>query len=276
MSARRIGFAGLGVALALCGPAVARAQGGYAPELMQAWATEVDAFERGPLDIADPGSGTASHGLPEYALGPASGDSSDVFSLGDGGSITLFFATGIGDGPGDDFAVYENGFYSVEGLFAEFAFVEVSSNGVDFARFDAFSFHEAPVASFGAVDPGEYENFGGNQPLGSGTGFDLAELGDHPLVAAGLLDLNDVAYVRLVDVIGNGSAMDADMQPVYDPYPTAFAVGGFDAEAVGVLHVAPEPGTTALLGVGAGALALLARIRRRDDGALARHASPSS
>jgi hypothetical protein len=123
-----------------------------------------------------------------------------------------------------------------------------------------------PVDSFEPVDPSDYENFAGDQPLDSGTGFDLAELAGHPLVASGLLDLNDVAYVRLVDVIGDGSTLDADAQPVYDPYPTAFAVGGFDAEAVGVLHVAPEPGASALLAAGAGCLALLARWRTRAGG----------
>jgi hypothetical protein len=270
MSGAQLGSLLIGTALALCVFGVARAQGGYAPELMQAWASDVDAFQRGPMDIAEPQLGPASHGLPEYAVGPATGQTSDVFSLGDGGSITLFFASGIGDGPGDDFAVYENGFYSVEGLFAEFAFVEVSSNGVDFARFDALSFRADPVESFDPVDPADYENFAGDQPLDSGTGFDLAELAGHPLVAAALLDLSDVAYVRLVDVIGNGTTFDADAQQVWDPYPTAFAVGGFDAEAVGVLHVAPEPGASALLAAGAGCLALLAHRRRRAGDAAAR------
>jgi hypothetical protein len=236
---------------------------------MQAWATEVDAFERGLMDVGEPQLGPVTHGLPEYALGPATGQVSDVFSLGDGGSITLFFATGIGDGPGDDFAVYENGFYSVEGLFAEFAFVEVSSNGVDFARFDSISYRVDPVDSFDPVDPNDYENFGGDQPIDWGTGFDLAELVGHPLVTAGLLDLNDVAYVRLIDVIGNGTTLDADAQQIWDPYPTPFEVGGFDAEAVGVLHLAPEPGDSALLAAGASCLALLARRRMRTSRAAA-------
>lgn len=263
MSRAQLGSLLIGAGLALCVSGVARAQGGYAPELMQAWATDVDAFQRGPMDIGEPQLGPATYGLPEYTLGPATGAIADVLSLGDGGSITLFFATGIGDGPGDDFAVYENGFYSVEGLFAEFAFVEVSSDGVDFARFDALSFRAEPVESFEPVDPSDYENFAGDQPIDSGTGFDLAELAGHPLVASGLLDLNDVAYVRLIDVIGNGTTLDADAQQVWDPYPTAFAAGGFDAEAVGVLHVAPEPGASVLLAAGAGCLALLARWRTR-------------
>ena len=155
-------------------------------------------------------------------------------------------------------------------MFAELGYVEVSSNGVDFARFDSLSYRAEPVESFDPVDPADYQNFGGDQPLDWGTGFDLAELAGHSLVAAGLLDLNDVAFVRLIDVVGNGTTFDADAQQVWDPYPTPFDVGGFDAEAVGVLHVAPEPGESALLVAGASCLALLARRRTRSAGAAAR------
>ena len=94
-----------------------------------AWASDVDEFWPGPVDIANPSGAVASFGLPENALGPVDGDSLDVCSLGDGGPITFFFDAGIGDGAGDDFAVFENGFYTPGGFFGEFAFVEVSSNG---------------------------------------------------------------------------------------------------------------------------------------------------
>lgn len=265
------GCTGFGVGLALCVAGAGQAGIGHAPETMQSWATEVDDFVRGPIDILDPEGEKASHGLPETALGPATTNSADVFSLGDGGFMTLFFEEGIGDGNGDDFAVYENGFFSVDGLFAEFAFVDVSSNGIDFARFDAISYQAIPVPGFGTVDPDDYENFAGDQPIGLGTGFDLAELAAHPLVMSGALDLTDVSYVRLVDVIGDGSTFDADAQPVYDPYPTGFATGGFDVEAVGVLHAAPEPGASLMLGIGGGLLTLLERRRRRRVGSSARH-----
>ena len=240
---------------------------GHAPSEMVAWATAVAAFDRGPKDIANPGAGDASQGTPEVALGPASGtDPFDVVSLGDGGSITLYFESGIGDGSGDDLAVFENGFWGVDGLFAELAFVEVSSNGVDFARFDAITLNDVPVPGFGTLDPSDYRYLAGDQPISLGTGFDLAELARHPLVTAGLLDLAAVSYVRVVDVIGNGSTFDSQSQPVYDPYPTAFAEGGFDLQGVGVLHAMPEPGTSAMLGAGAAALALLDRRRARRAG----------
>jgi hypothetical protein len=66
-------------------------------------------------------------------------------------------------------------------------------------------------------------------------------------------------------VIGDGSTVDRFGQPIYDPYSTAFPSGGFDAEAVGVLHTAPEPQTVHLLTVGVVALIAVARVRRRRD-----------
>src|SRR5262249_51211439 len=133
---------------ALAGPYT---ESGHAISEMIAWGAEVEAFTRGPLNIANPGGGNASHGQPEDALGPALGtDTLDTVSLGDGGSLTLFFPGGIGNGAGDDFAVYENGFFGPDGLFAELAFVEVSSNGSDFARFPAVAL-QGVVPSFGAL-----------------------------------------------------------------------------------------------------------------------------
>ncbi len=241
-------------------------EGGYAPSFMVAWATALEDVVRGPMDINNPGMGNASFGTPELALGPATedpDDPSDVVSLGDGGSLTLYFGTGIGDGPGDDFAVYENGFFvpSSGGLFAELAFVEVSSDGVSFARFPATSLNEEPVGSFDVIDPSDYHQLGGKHEITLGTGFDLGELASDPLVSSGTLQLRDVRYVRLVDVVGNGSRVDRFANPIYDPYATPFASGGFDADAVGVLHVAPEAGAVGMLAAGIGFLAVLSRRR---------------
>lgn len=245
---------------ALAGPYT---ESGHEASEMVAWASEVEAFDRGPMNIANPGAGDASHGAPETALGPAPGDDSfDVVSLGDGGSITLYFESGIGDGPGNDFAVFENGFFGVDGLFAELGFVEVSSDGVDFARFDPITLHDEPVLAFGTLDPSDLRYFAGDQPIDLGTGFDLSELALHPLVTAGSLDLDAVSYVRVVDVVGNGSTFDSQAEPVYDPYPTPFAEGGFDLQGIGVLHAIPEPGANALGLAGAAAIVGLSRARR--------------
>ncbi len=266
-TSRRAPIATLGLALVLLvfGSRTAVAgpfdEPGVDPLDVQAWATEVVEIVRGPMDVAQPELGLASFGIPENALGAATGSSFDVVSLGDGGLVTLFLESGIGDGPGHDLAVWENGFFGPNGLFAELAFVEVSSNGVDFIRFDALSLRDTPVASFGSIDPSDDRNLAGDQPIDLGTGFDLAELQETSLAVAGLLDLGDVRYVRIIDVIGNGSTFDAEGWPIYDPYPTAFASGGFDLQAVGVIHPAPEPGSVTLLASGVAGLAGLARHR---------------
>ena len=77
------------------------------------WADGFADLVRGPLDIANPAGGLASFGSGPSALGPADATPSattPVVSLGDGGQITLSFAQPITDGPGFDFAVFENGF----------------------------------------------------------------------------------------------------------------------------------------------------------------------
>lgn len=261
MSRWRAAAVAIAVGLALGGVDRARAgpytEPGYLPGVVEAWATAVDGFDRGPIDIGDPMSPDASFGAPENALGPVDGDNFDVFSLGDGGSITFFFAGAIPDGPGDDFAVYENGFYAPGGLFAEFAFVEVSSDGDAYARFDAACLRTTEVGGGEAVDPTDYHNLAGKHPLGSGTGFDLAELATHPLVQSGAVRLDEIEYVRLIDVIGNGSTHDAVGRTIYDPFPTPYASSGFDADAVGV----PEPDRAGMLA--AGALWVGALSRRR-------------
>jgi hypothetical protein len=226
-----------------------------------AWVSEVDELVRGPQDIASPELGVASSGAPENVLGAATADPLDTVTLGDGGSITVYLESGISNGPLDDFAVFENGFFDVNGLFAEFAFVEVSSNGVDFVRFDSDALNTFPVAPFATLDPTDYYGLAGRHETGFGTGFDLADLASDPLVLAGTVNILDIQYVRVVDVIGDGSTTDGLGNPIYDPYPTAFAAGGFDLEAVGVIHVA-EPVFLIGLVFGIFALTLLTPVDR--------------
>lgn len=224
------------------------------------WADELVSLVRGPLDAANPGLGLATGGSGTNALGPATGIATDTVSLGDGGSITVAFALPLHDGDGDDFAVFENGFLSVDGLFGEVGFVEVSSNGVDFARFEAATLNTVAVPAFGTIEPTHYAGLAGDQPGGLGTGFDLAELASHPLVTGGQLDLAAVRYVRIIDAIGDGSATDAAANPIYDPYATPFAEGGFDLDGVAALQVPAVPVGPAALVIGF--LALLAAGRR--------------
>ncbi|MEQ8661324.1 MAG: PEP-CTERM sorting domain-containing protein, partial [Gammaproteobacteria bacterium] len=127
------------------------------------WATGVTAYQ--------PGAGVANEWkTPGKALGPAVGDAFDIVSLGNQGSITLTFGGTLYDGPGWDFAVFENG---INATFLELAFVEVSSNGSTFVRFPAFSLTPAPVGGFGALDATNIDGFAGKYQQGFGTPFDL-------------------------------------------------------------------------------------------------------
>lgn len=182
---------------------------------------------------------------PDKALGPAVGNSFDVVSLGEGGSIVLTFDRPIFDGPGWDFAVFENSFSDT---FLELAYVEVSSDGVNYFRFPNDSLTPGPVGPYGAVDPTNITGLAGKYRQGWGTPFDLAVLvGISPL-----LDFSNIQFVRILDIIGDGTYRDTSGDPIYDPYPTTGSAG-FDLDAVGVryfapeAHIVPEPSALAIL-----------------------------
>jgi len=182
------------------------------------------------------------------ALGPAVGGSNDIVSLGRGGSITMTFATPITDGSGWDFAIFENGFSDT---FLELAYVEVSSNGVDFFRFDNDSLTGGSVGAFGSVDPTDINGYGGKYKQGYGTPFDMADLG-----------ISNVGYVRLVDIVGDGTYLDTTGDVIYDAYPTSGSAG-FDLDAVGVIHASPVPLPGAVWLLGSGLLGLVAARKKR-------------
>lgn len=190
-------------------------------EQIVAWASAFEDYHAG--QNVDPAWQT-----PERALGPAVGDSFDVVSLGNGGRITLLFAEPIRNGRGADFAVFEN---SVSDTFLELAFVEVSSDGVHFFRMPNDSLTAGPVGAFGSVDPTQIDGFAGKHRQGFGTPFDLEALAG----VSPLLNVRRVSHVRLVDIVGDGSALDSSGDPIYDPHPTSGS-GGFDLDAVAVLH----------------------------------------
>ena len=225
------------------------------------WATGVSSLVRGPQDIANPSGPFATHGDATTPLGPP-GDHLDTVSLGDGGSITVTFAAPIRNGPGADFAVFENTFESgLTGGFAELGFVDVSSDGVNFFRFAPVSLTQTAtqVATFGTLDPTEIHNLAGKHTVDTGTPFDLAELAS----ASALLDVGRVTHVRITDVVGSINPLHARLDSlgnvINDPYTTPFATGGFDLNAVGVINaVVPEPTLLSVL-----ALAGLARRARK-------------
>jgi hypothetical protein len=195
---------------------------------LSAWATEVLAVSYG--ENVD-----ASWQTPDKALGPATGDTTDIVSLGEGGTITLGFDATLVDGSGYDFAVFENGFSDE---YLELAYVEVSSDGEHFVRFDTASLVTGPVGPYGTLDPRELEGYAGKYRVGFGTPFDLAWLKARPEVQSGLVNLSQITSVRIVDVIGDVRNRDSFGHVVYDPYPTTGSAG-FDLEAIGLLNVAP-------------------------------------
>lgn len=185
---------------------------------------------------------------PRKALGRPGGWA-DVHSLGIGGWLTLGFDVRIQDGPGADLIVSENPFHSgcLPCTFAETCFVEVSSNGKDFARLpNAYYGPNRWPGAFGVVNAGAYAGLGGVLPVrakaadprdvveAGGDAFDLADLRGHPLVKAGKLDLNAVTQVRLVDVV-DGVSRDTRGVVIRDA-----GTGSADIDAVTAIHHSHE------------------------------------
>ncbi len=167
------------------------------------------------------------------ALGAPGSDVYDIVSLGRGGNIVLSFDKPIADGEGWDFAVFENGF--ADG-YLELAYVEVSSDGVNFVRFPSHSLTPTPVGAYANnMDATNISGLAGKYRLGFGTPFDLSVL-----AGQSGLDINWVKYVRLVDIVGDGSCRDSFGNIIFDPYPT-IGSAGFDLDAVGVMHFASLP-----------------------------------
>lgn len=175
---------------------------------------------------------------PEKALGPAVGDSFDIVSLGRGGQITLIFDPPFKNGAGWDFAVFENSFSDV---FLELAYVEVSSDGETFVRFDNDSLTNSPVSGFGAIDPTDIDGYGGKYRQGFGTPFDLKDLATKNEVLSGAVKLSAISHVRILDIIGDGSFFDSDGDVIYDPYPTSGSIG-FDLDAAGIRYERDDTG----------------------------------
>lgn len=198
------------------------------------WATSCT-VTRGLQDISNSSIGYADVGDSSFAIGLA--DVGGIVSLGDGGSAVLGFSSPIIDGPGPDFAVFENSF---DDTFLELAFVEVSSNGINFFRFPATSLTDTSTQtwSFGLTDATKINNLAGKYRGGFGTPFDLADIPDHLL-----LNKQAITHVKVIDVVGSIEnqycTRDVYQNKINDPWPTGFGSGGFDLDAVGVIHQQP-------------------------------------
>jgi len=195
------------------------------------WATNCHVI-RGWQNIADTSLGKATVGDSSMAVGPAG--SNGVVSLGDGGTADLTFLYPIKNGPSWDFAVFENSFSDT---FLELAFVEVSSDGINYFRFPSTSLTDTTiqVGPFDSLDATKINNLAGKYRLFYGTPFDLQEL-------SGIsgLDIDHITHVRLIDVVGSidkrYATYDAFGHVINDPWPTPYNSSGFDLDAVGVIH----------------------------------------
>jgi hypothetical protein len=201
------------------------------------WAVSAEII-RGPQDIRKPNSPLAAYGNNTAAKGKADGQ---VVSLGDGGQVILKFQNPICDKPGPDFAVFENGFRqdsSSHSAFLELAFVEVSSDCEHFVRFPLISeiATDNQTGTYAQTDARLLHNAAGKYVLNYGTPFDLAELNNTDPT----LDITHINCIKIIDVIGsidtNYASYDSFGNIINDPFPTPFESGGFDLDAVAVLH----------------------------------------
>ncbi|MFI4910044.1 MAG: hypothetical protein ACIAQZ_00105 [Sedimentisphaeraceae bacterium JB056] len=183
------------------------------------------------------------------------------------GQITLSFDEPITNGPGPDFAVFENGFISAGGagvggqIFAELAYVEVSTNGIDFVRFPSVSLTPDDVGAYGTIDPSNVYNLAGKHvnayESSWGTPFNLKDIETFEQVITGTVDINNINYVRIIDIPGNGFFQDnasTIIEPnsidestgtggtlyeknhgIHDAWVT-WGSGGFDLEAIGAIQ----------------------------------------
>lgn len=201
------------------------------------WATHCH-VQQSWMDIADTSLGKVSLGDSSSACGYADGD---VVSLGDGGEAIYYLDNPISDAAGPDFVLFENGFRSPDDsalAYLELAEVEVSSDGIHFSGFKTVCQLDTTqqIAGTGEyMDCSKIHNFAGKYIAGFGTPFDLNEM-----IVDTNVDIHSIRYVRVRDVVGtlqpNFARRDANHHVINDPYPTPFPTGGFDLDALGILH----------------------------------------
>ncbi len=212
-----------------------------------AWAT-AGTINRGWQDISDTTLGKAQVGDETYIPGPAG---NGIVSLGDGGEAIITFAKPIKNGVGFDFAVFENGFIDQTlkpgTAFLELAFIEVSSDGINYFRFSSTCLNDTTtqIDSYEGIDATKLNNLAGKYIANYGTPFDLDELKNTPG-----LDVMNITHVKIIDVVGSitnkFTTRDSYSNKVNDPWPTPFSQSGFDLDAVGVIHQNTNVGLTDL------------------------------
>lgn len=198
--------------------------------ILQEWAIHCT-VQRGYINITMPSAGMVTFGNPEDAIGPAG--QNGVVSLGDGGIAIVSFQNPITNGTGADFAIFENAFNDA---FLELAFVEVSSDGAYFARFPSVSLtqNQTQIDGFGTIDATKIHNLAGKYRSNYGTPFDLDDINDS------LVNKNHITHIKIIDVVGciqtPYATYDSQGNIINDPFPTEYPTGGFDLDAIGVIH----------------------------------------
>ena len=204
--------------------------------IIKGWATICN-VTRGWQNYLDTSLGKATVGSEFYGTLKADGS---VISLGDSGIAILQFDNPISDKEGPDFCVFENGFIvnNMQGIsHAELAFVEVSSDGVNYVRFPSQCLLDSTVqkGNFDGSNVSLIDGLAGKYIGGYGTPFDL-----NIFAALSSINIGKITHVKLIDVVGNKDAQyparDKDGRKIIDPWPTPFAASGFDLDAVGVIN----------------------------------------
>ncbi len=200
------------------------------------WANGIE-LTRGLMNKSNPSAGYTSFGDKSDAIHSDEKSTNGIVSLGDSGVAILTFERPIKNEIGPDFAVFENGFVD---NFIELAFVEVSSDGIHFVRFPASSeaSTSVQVGPFDMSDCRYFNNLAGKYRIGYGTPFDLEELS-----GTSGLDISAITHVKIIDVIGSINpqigSFDSHGVIINDLFPTEFPSGGFDLDAVGIIHQGP-------------------------------------
>jgi len=187
-------------------------------------------IERGWKNISDTTLGKTSSG-DSFSATDKSGING-VVSLGDSGTAILTFSSPIINGNGADFAIFENAF---DNTFLELAHVEVSSDGINYFRFESVSLSQINTQIINEVNTTEINNLAGKYRAQFGTPFDLEQM-----IGITNLDVNNITHVKIIDVVGSinepYASYDSQGNIINDPFPTPFETGGFDLDAIGVIH----------------------------------------
>jgi len=200
--------------------------------IIKAWASKCS-IQRGWQDISNTSLGYANVGDSTDVLGKPG--INGIASLGDGGIAVVKFNGALFDGPGYDFVIFENSFSDT---YLELAFIEVSSDGINFFRFDAVSLTQdtLQVGSFDTLETSYIHNLAGKFRLNYGTPFDLSEL-------SGIsgLNIDSITRIKIIDVVGSinnaYATYDSQNNKVNDPWNTPFGSSGFDLDAVAAINI---------------------------------------